>query len=254
MDLTHGGKVMLLKLDGVTVIQADPTGSFLGSGSYLMYPWVNRVEKYHKKEFEDGAGLPLHGLYATRKRNLDRSATADAATLVLTCEDFDEAYPKFKETFVLTTNSLTINFESEATEKDVLCFGYHPYLQLNDIKLTPQNVSYEGDLAEYVHLQPNLLPVYPFVVEPARIMPGEKFDNLFRGGSRFSIVSNHLKKKLTIQSKELKYWQVYTPDEHRIAVEPMSFCGNIFAIREQQGEKWVPPPTSGSIQISVNPL
>ena len=76
---------MLLKLDGITVIKALPDGGFLGSGSYLMYPWVNRLEKYHKKEFEDGAGLPLHGLYATKKRNLVRSQSGDTITLELTC-------------------------------------------------------------------------------------------------------------------------------------------------------------------------
>ena len=65
-------------------------------------------------------------------------------------------------------------------------------------------------MSEYVHLQPNLLPIYPFIVEPARIIPGEKLDDLFRGGSYFSISSDEIKKKLTIRSPELKYWQIYT--------------------------------------------
>lgn len=89
LDLQHGGKVLLLKLDGVTVIKAQPSYSFLASGSYLMYPWVNRLEKYDKKEFVDGAGLPLHGLYATRKRNLVRSETSNGVVLELTCDSFD---------------------------------------------------------------------------------------------------------------------------------------------------------------------
>jgi len=110
LDLQHGGKVLLLKLDGVTVIKALPTGKFLGSGSYLMYPWVNRLEKYHKKAFEDAEGLPLHGLYASTKRSLARRASPDSIAVELTCDSFHEDYPKFRETFVLRSNTLTICF------------------------------------------------------------------------------------------------------------------------------------------------
>lgn len=28
----------------------------------------------------------------------------------------------------------------------------------------------------------------------------------------------------------MPYWQIYTPDDTRIAVEPMSFCGNLYKI------------------------
>jgi len=31
----------------------------------------------------------------------------------------------------------------------------------------------------------------------------------------------------------------------------MSFSGNIFAIHEQQGDQWVAPPTSATIEISL---
>ena len=43
LDLQHGAKVLVLKLDGVTVIKNHPEKDFLASGSYLMYPWVNRL-------------------------------------------------------------------------------------------------------------------------------------------------------------------------------------------------------------------
>lgn len=38
-----------------------------------MYPWVNRIEdkNYPKVEFKDGDGLPLHGLYSTKKRIIE---------------------------------------------------------------------------------------------------------------------------------------------------------------------------------------
>lgn len=69
------------------------------------------------------------------------------------------------------------------------------------------------------------------------IVPGSKYDNLYRKGSFFSIQSDILKKSVTIKSN-LPYWQIYTPDEKRIAVEPMSFTGNVFRVREEMGEGW----------------
>jgi galactose mutarotase-like enzyme len=103
-----------------------------------MYPWVNRLEVYPKAEFKDGAGLPLHGLYATRKRNLTRTQTSDSIILELTCESFH-----FKEIFTLTANSLSIEFQLISESKqEIVCFGYHPYLQLNNVKLTNQNVRF----------------------------------------------------------------------------------------------------------------
>ncbi len=67
-----GAKILYLALDGVTVIDDKnrTSDAFVASGSYLMYPWVNRLDKYHKTEFKDGAGLPLHGLYCSAPRRL----------------------------------------------------------------------------------------------------------------------------------------------------------------------------------------
>jgi hypothetical protein len=56
---------MKLVLGGVTVIEAKEPFDDLGSGSYLMYPWVNRLEKPqapYSPQFIDGNGLPLHGI------------------------------------------------------------------------------------------------------------------------------------------------------------------------------------------------
>ena len=63
------------------------------------------------------------------------------------------------------------------------------------------------------------------------ITPGQKYDNLFYPGTYFSIQGKT--HTLTISSN-MPYWQIYTPDEYRIAVEPMSFCGNIFSIYKDQ--------------------
>lgn len=52
------------------------------------------------------------------------------------------------------------------------CFGYHPYLQINDTKLNQEHVTFDYDLKERLELQPSLLPVYPFKSKNAEITPG----------------------------------------------------------------------------------
>jgi len=42
LDIEKGGRILELKLIGKIIIKANSTD--LGSGNYLMYPWVNRVE------------------------------------------------------------------------------------------------------------------------------------------------------------------------------------------------------------------
>lgn len=58
------------------------------------------------------------------------------------------------------------------------------------------------------------------------------YNNLFLGGSYFELISDaktHLK-----LSSDLPFWQVYNPqDRTKIAVEPASFCGNLYTIFEK---------------------
>jgi len=58
-----------------------------------------------------------------------------------------------------------------------------------------------------------------------------KYDDLFEGGTFLEIAStDHFHVKIT---SPLPYWQIYTPpDGKRIAVEPMSFTGNVYKISE----------------------
>jgi hypothetical protein len=48
----------------------------------------------------------------------------------------------------------------------------------------------------------------------------------------------------------MKYWQVYTPpDGKRIAVEPMTFVGNLYSIYSE--EKFGKLPNQGNFTIST---
>lgn len=68
-----------------------------------------------------------------------------------------------------------------------------------------------------------------------KINGNEKYDSLFQGASEFSQdkLGNFVElddglNKVRIESN-LEYWQIYTPpDGKRIAIEPMSFHGNIY--------------------------
>jgi hypothetical protein len=64
-----------LTLGGKKIIQFIENEGFLGSGSYLMFPWVNRIvespySKIFEHQFADSKGYPLHGLYANAKREV----------------------------------------------------------------------------------------------------------------------------------------------------------------------------------------
>jgi hypothetical protein len=111
IDLAQGAKIVLLRLEKVKVIDGGRPGGFTASGSYLMYPWVNRLEEYHKAENKDGAGLPLHGLYCQARRVLiERRETEHEIVLMVEPEVIDKEYPAFVEMFVLTRNSLKVAF------------------------------------------------------------------------------------------------------------------------------------------------
>jgi hypothetical protein len=71
--------------------------------------------------------------------------------------------------------------------------------------------------------------IYPYQKTEVEIQSDKKYDDLFEGGSFFKLISlDNFNLKI---SSSLPYWQVYTPpDGKRIAIEPMSFTGNVYKI------------------------
>ena len=60
-------------LEGETVIQAQQPFADMGSGSFLMYPWVNRIEEAQPNlppENYDGNGFPIHGMMVNTKKKI----------------------------------------------------------------------------------------------------------------------------------------------------------------------------------------
>lgn len=78
-----------------------------------------------------------------------------------------------------------------------------------------------------------MLPVYPPVMKEKVIVNTGSYDDLFvveEGNGYLQLKGEgHV---VRIENKSnMKYWQVYTPaDRKRIAVEPMTFVGNLYAL------------------------
>ena len=70
-----------------------------------------------------------------------------------------------------------------------------------------------------------------------KLKSGENYDSLFEreGLGYLRIQSLELNKEVEISSSDMHFWQVYTPpDGKRIAVEPMTFCGNLYKIYDEK--------------------
>jgi hypothetical protein len=70
-DPKIGARIIELRLAGRVIIKGEYNG--LGNADYLMFPWVNRIEKvpYQAEHpYTDGNGLPIHGLYVDSPRNI----------------------------------------------------------------------------------------------------------------------------------------------------------------------------------------
>lgn len=84
---------------------------FLGSGSYLMFPWVGRLESTTFKfeggtfdiepVFKDQNDLPIHGLYVSMAR---RVIAKGPSFVKMEPISIDPRFPSFTETFRFNTN------------------------------------------------------------------------------------------------------------------------------------------------------
>ena len=96
------------------------------------------------------------------------------------------------------------------------------------------------------------MPIYPFQFSNVDVNENGNYDSLFvvedEEGGFLELIDEKREVNVSIKSK-MKYWQVYTPgDRKRIAVEPMSFCGNMYKIHPQMGGEL---PEMGEFVIEV---
>ena len=262
INLTNGGKIESLTLSSKKTksskeIIQNKNEIFFLSGSYLLYPYVNRLEsdKINYKNFniklqdcfKDNNNYPIHGFYFNTKRKIiNEISTSNESRLTIQAESFHHSFPEFNETFILRENSLEIitNFINKSSNIQYFSYGYHPYFQLED---NIYSYKLESNLFDVLPLNNDLLPKKYFLenhrnylFKNFETLSDKKFDhcitNLNLSENPFvKISSSKSDNAILIESflnKDyiaLPYFQIYTPrDGKSIAIEPLTSSGNVF--------------------------
>lgn len=259
LDLQNGGRILCLELTSLKgrrrkVIWADPALDFFFSGSFLMFPWVNRLESdefYRNGEkveiipaLRDSQGHPIHGLYfKTERRSVSVRETSEISEIVIEPVTTDPSFPSFREKFFLAPDRLSLELEvfNRSDKEMFFSAGYHPYLGLDGRSIDDLEII--SNCMESVKLGKDLLPEFPVSKHPfSEIVRNEKIgslelDHCFTGNSShpyFGIFDRAENEKVILEIHRSfnpsVFFQIYTPPHRRsIAVEPMSSLGNSFS-------------------------
>jgi aldose 1-epimerase len=251
IDLNQGGKILFLELNSIVIIQADLEEDFYLSGSYLLFPWVNRISsptiKLPQKEIQlanyktDQNGLPIHGLYAQSPRKIISQTTN---SITISPFSFYPDFPTFRETFILQENEFICQTEFYNPTKLIQAFGYgyHPYFQLNK-PIDELELIVEPDT--WIPLDKNLLPAIEIKktleVLPSPSLSQRSLDHLFletrpqdakitlkdpSSNLSISCIGKHAQ---GLEEISLPFFQIYTPPHRKtIAIEPQTHSGNMF--------------------------
>jgi len=294
-DLEKGGKIIKLVLfsrksnQTITVIQGS-SENILGDGSYLMFPWTNRLEKeFNIKDktvdypTRDGNGLPLHGLYTKIKRKVK---TSTQTSIILIADTYNDSFPYFEEEFILNEDSLEINtrfFPRIDNLQIGFGYGYHPYISFNNSSINQLEIRTNMD--SVLKVGNDMLPdgnkysyqpinsVFPRfkTTETSYTMLLEDcfFDNCLRSSKELKedyyveIYDNESKNAIKVRTNNsvqkegfltipLRYLQVYSPKERTsIAIEPQSITTNSFFIENDDLIKVFSNNYVGSLVIEL---
>ncbi|MDX1960835.1 MAG: aldose 1-epimerase [Leptospiraceae bacterium] len=270
MDLSSGKLTSLVlesKLSHRTIklINSYHENFFL-SGSFLMYPWVNRLStdkiEFEEKNFlidpilKDETGKPIHGLYfrTTRVIQGDIQISEEFIEVIIRPEKFHPEFPEFIEKYILKTNSIEVEleFSNRTDNSQYFSVGFHPYIQLEN---SIENIVILSNLTHSIRLEESLLPKRKDMEELKNLFPielGKKqldhsfysenknvFVKLIDKISGDSVLFESLEKEIP-----LNYFQFYTPpDRTSIAIEPMSSVGDVFANPISKPIKLLPKET-----------
>ncbi|WP_246051915.1 aldose 1-epimerase [Leptospira idonii] len=226
--------------------ESDP---FFASGSFLMFPWVNRLDPnpWAKEPFypsvhwlTDGNGIPSHGLYHNLPRDLifemesdSRSEAHFSFRLPDSWKDTILSEIRVTESFVLTDHELKVRYRLEnLSGKDFpFSLGIHPYFRwgtesyVDDLYLFGSGF-YEVKLGDY--LLPERLLDGTVRLKDEMKLEGRSMDHLYKsieGTGQLGLFSIHRKEKLIVGGGH--FFQVYIPNDRKsIAIEPMTSTGN----------------------------
>lgn len=256
---------------------------FFSSGSYLMYPWVNRHtdDKIRLGEewisltdlgTKDSNGYPSHGLAYSWKRNVIEKTNQSIVFELVPDEKVQNSTLgkiRVRETYsirriveeeVLTLRTSFFNGNDFSFR---FCYGYHPYFRMKSLQ---QPCVLRSNLEKQIPLQEDLTPTYPiYGIETDRFTLEDvpNLDSLFYGEEawvRLEVPDDsyqvHLRSNASSDDEiRLSYFQIYTDfSGNRIAIEPMSAPGNAilngFSLTTLLPEE----EKSGSFQILLSEL
>lgn len=121
--------------------------SFLLDGSYIMFPWVGRIEndKYLKDlypnfslnyPFRESNNFPLHGFFANHPREV---VSKTENSIIFKMEETNltkilyKFYPEITEKYSLFENKIlfSLEFINQSENLQYFNFGYHPYFHFD---------------------------------------------------------------------------------------------------------------------------
>ncbi|GBF42463.1 epimerase [Leptospira ellinghausenii] len=254
---TGGGQWLHLNLhspvDGskVSVVAGhkapDP---FFASGSFLMFPWVNRLEPnpWAREPFypsihwlTDGNGIPLHGLFHNLPRTILSETQGDMESTVKFSMVIPETWEgtllskiQVTEVYQLTSSELKIIYElkNQSEEEFPFALGIHPYFRWNEEE-SIDDLFLIGSGFHQIKLGDYLLPERvlggELLLNGELSLMGKNLDDLYGATGNeipyIGLFSMNKKEKLLISGGN--FYQVYTPQDRRsIAIEPMTSTGN----------------------------
>jgi len=239
---------------------------FFASGSFLMFPWVNRLEPnpWARDPFypsthwlTDGNGLPLHGLYHNLPRILEEENLSDTESWAkfsfILPKEWDGttlSKTKVSEVFILTETELKIQYiiKNESDSHFSFALGIHPYFRLGE-ETTIDDLYLFGSGFYEVKLGDFLLPE-KILTEQIRFLEevkleGMSYDALYQSvlgegrSSYFGFFSMNRKDRVLVGGGN--FFQIYTPSDRKsIAIEPMTATGNFLHFCPEFSQKLAP--------------
>ncbi len=281
LNLEKGGQIEELMLKNNSserlisvILPFNKEGNFFLSGNFLMYPWVNRLEKNQINVEEKQISIeplatnpefhPIHGLFFNKSRKV---IEIKKNFVKLEPIEVNSNFAHFTESFTLEENSLRIRTDFYNTTNDIqeFAYGYHPYLRLNT---NIEDCEIYTNLTDYIPLTANFLPNQNLekrniteIINQNKPIGKLKLDHLLTGSEKdlfFGIIDKKENTLLQVRvSKDSKlplpYFQVYTPEARSsIAIEPMSATGNAFFIQNSGLQRLAPDEhTFGEFIIEI---
>ncbi|MDI7165056.1 aldose 1-epimerase [Leptospira santarosai] len=252
--------------------------SFFRSGSYLMYPWVNRHADNRIRLGEEWISLsstganeyPSHGLVYSWKRKIvlktkdsiefelcpEEALSGSSLGKVIVRETYSLRNVLNEEVLTLKTSFLNLN-----PHPFRFCYGYHPYFRMKSDRCLLRS-----NLRKQIPLQEDLTPVYPIYgtkTDRFTLKNIPKLDSLFFGEDAWVLLqvpddSYQVRIRSNVSKENdirLSYFQIYTDFEgNRIAIEPMSAPGNAFLNDFSLTTLLPEEEKSGSFQILLSML